>query len=77
MTILFAIPAIAGVFLLLVARREVPMSIPAEVILILWYALGFYLQYFGRSPARSATGLVMLCGLAIYLALRLRIGITR
>ena len=77
MTILFALPAIAGVFLLLLARRELPTSLRVEVLLILWYALGFYLQFFGRSPARTATGLVLLSSLGVYLAIRLRIGISR
>jgi len=74
---ILALPAIVGVFLLLVARRESPMSPRVEVLLILWYVLGFYLQFFGRSPTRTATGLVMLSGLAVYLALRLGIGIRR
>jgi hypothetical protein len=70
----FALPAIVGILLLLVARREGEVSMKGGLLLGSWYALGFFFQYFGRSPTSSVVGLVMLTALAVFLGIKLRIG---
>jgi hypothetical protein len=70
----FALPAVVGILLLLVARREGELSMKSGVLFGSWYAMGFFFQYFGRSPTSSVVGLVMLTALAVFLGIKLRIG---
>jgi hypothetical protein len=72
--VIFALPALVAILLLLAARRMGELSLKSGLILGSWYAVGFFLQYFGRSTTTWVIGLVMLAALAVYLAIRLRIG---
>jgi hypothetical protein len=74
MGMLFALPALVGIVMLLMARRLGELSLKSGLILGTWYVVGFYLQYFGRGVTRSTIGLVLLVVLAVCLCIKLGIG---
>ena len=74
MTLFFSLPALVGILALLAARRMGELSWKSGLFLGVWYVIGFYLQYFGRSPNKSTTGLVLLTVLAVFLCIKLGIG---